>query len=52
MKCVSSRRPKSTCLHNEMNVRKGKTSVTCDLCKQSGHNRHSCPNRSIGVEAS
>ena len=45
MKCIVSGRPKSTCLHNEMDVRKGKSSITCGLCKQPGHNRHSCKNR-------
>ena len=44
MKRASSGRPKSSRLHNEMNVREGKTSITCGLCKQSGHNRHSCQN--------
>ncbi|RVW77287.1 hypothetical protein CK203_050145 [Vitis vinifera] len=49
MKRVSGGRPKSTCLHNEMDVREGKTSVTCGLCKQSGHNRRSCPNKNMGA---
>ncbi|KAL6332220.1 hypothetical protein AAG906_001935 [Vitis piasezkii] len=49
MKRVSGGRPKSTRLHNEMDVREGKTSVTCGLCKQSGHNRCSCPNKNMGV---
>ncbi|RVX08331.1 hypothetical protein CK203_017615 [Vitis vinifera] len=49
MKRVSGGRPKSTRLHNEMDVREGKTSVTCGLCKQSGHNRRSCPNKNMGV---
>ena len=49
MKRVSSGRSKSIHLHNEMDVRQGKASVTCGLCKQSGHNRHSCPNRNMGV---
>ncbi|RVW59762.1 hypothetical protein CK203_096384 [Vitis vinifera] len=39
MKRASSGRPKSSHLHNEMDVREGKTSITCGLCKQSGHNR-------------
>ena len=30
---------KSTHLHNEMDVKKGKTAITCGLCKQHGHNR-------------
>ena len=34
MKRASSGRPKSSCLHNEMDVREGKTSITCGLCKQ------------------
>ena len=49
MKRVSGGRPKSTRLHNEMDVREGKNSVTCGLCKQSGHNRRSCPNKNMGV---
>ena len=36
---------KSTQLHNEMDVREGKTLITCGLCKQLGHNRRSCKNR-------
>ena len=49
MKRVSGGRPKSTRLHNEMDVREGKNSVTCGLCKQSGHNRRSCPNKNMGA---
>ena len=49
MKRVSGGRPKSTHLHNEMDVREGKTLVTCGLCKQSGHNRRSCPNKNMGA---
>ena len=45
MKCIVSGRPKSTRLHNEMNVREGKTIITCGLCKQPGHNWRSCKNR-------
>ena len=45
MKCVSSGWPKSSRLHNEMNVRKTKTSITCELCKQSSHDHLSCQNR-------
>ena len=33
--------PKSTWLHNEMDVRKVKTTITCGLCKHLGHNRRS-----------
>ena len=44
MKCMGSGRPKSTRLHNEMDVREGKTTITCGLCKQLGHNRRSCKN--------
>ena len=44
MKRASSGRPKSSRLHNEMDVKEGKTSITCGLCKQSGHNRRSCQN--------
>ena len=36
---------KSTRLHNEINVKEGKTTITCGLCKQLGHNRRSCKNR-------
>ncbi|RVW46035.1 hypothetical protein CK203_068655 [Vitis vinifera] len=49
MKRVSGGRPKSTRLHDEMDVREDKTSVTCGLCKQSGHNCRSCPNKNMGV---
>ena len=38
MKRTSRRLPKSTCLHNEMDVRDGKTTITCGLCKQLVHN--------------
>ena len=38
MQSMGSGRPKSTRLHNEMDVREGKTSITCGLCKQLGHN--------------
>ena len=44
MKRASSGGLKSSHLHNEMNVREGKTSITCGLCKQSVHNRRSCQN--------
>ena len=45
MKRIRSGHLKSTCLHIEMDVREGKTTITCGLCKQSGHNRRSCKNR-------
>ena len=45
MQRMRSGHPKSTRLHNEMDVREGKTSITCGLCKQLGHNRRSCKNR-------
>ena len=45
MKRIVSGRPKSTRLHNEMDVREGKITITCGLCKQHGHNRRSCNNR-------
>ena len=45
MKRMGSGRPKSTRLHNEMDDREGKTTITCGLCKQLGHNRRSCKNR-------
>ena len=45
MKRISRGRPKSSCLHNEIDVKDGKTSITCGLCKQPGHNHHSCQNR-------
>ena len=44
MKRIGSGRPKSTRLHNEMDVREGKTTITYGLCKQLGHNRWSCKN--------
>ena len=39
MKCTSRGRPKSTRLHNEMDVREGKTTITCGFYKQPGYNR-------------
>ena len=45
MKRIGSGHPKSTRLHNEMDVREGKTTITCGLCKQPGHNWWSCKNR-------
>ena len=45
MKRQVSGRPKSTHLHNEMDVREGKTKIKCGLCKQHGHNRQSCKSR-------
>ena len=44
MQHFGSGRPKSTRLHSEMDVKEGKTLVTCGLCKQLGHNRRSCKN--------
>ncbi|RVW26810.1 hypothetical protein CK203_099738 [Vitis vinifera] len=43
MKWLTSGRPKSSRLHNEMDARETRTPQTCGLCKQSGHNRRSCP---------
>ena len=45
MQRMGSGHPRSTQLHNEMDVREGKTPITCGLCKQLGHNRRSCKNR-------
>ena len=45
MKRQVSGRPISIRLHNEMDVREGKTTIKCGLCKQTGHNRRSCKNR-------
>ena len=45
MKRQLSGRPKSTRLHNEMDIREGKTRLKCGLCKQQGHNRRSCKSR-------
>ena len=45
MQRMGNRRPKSTRLHNDMDVRDGKTNITCGLYKQLGHNRRSCKNR-------
>ena len=45
MQRTGSGRPRSTRLHNEMDVREGKTPITCGLCKYMGHNRRSCRNR-------
>ena len=44
MKHTSHGCSKSTHLHNEMDVREGKTTITCGLCKHPGHNRRSCQN--------
>ena len=38
MKHIGSGCPKSTLLHNEMDVREGKTTIPFGLCKQQGHN--------------
>ena len=45
MKRIGSGCPKSTRLHNEMDVREWKTTITYELCKQPSHNRRSCKNR-------
>ena len=45
MKRMGSGSPKSTRLHNEMDIREGKTTITYGLCKQLDHNRRSCKNR-------
>ena len=45
MKRLTSGRPKSSRLHNEMDARETRTPQTCGLYKQSGHNQRSCPNR-------
>ena len=45
MKRMGSGSPKSTRLHNEMDVREEKTTITCGLYKQLGHNWRSCKNR-------
>ena len=44
MKRQASGRPKSTRLYNEIDVREGKTTIKCGLCKQTGHNWWSCKN--------
>ena len=44
MKHTSRGHPKSTRLHYEMDVIEGKTTITCELCKQPGHNPQSCQN--------
>ena len=45
MKRTSHGRPKSIPLHNELNVREGKTIITCGFYKQPGHNQRSCRNK-------
>ena len=45
MKRIGSGRLKSTRLHNGMDVREGKTTITCGLCKQSGNNQRPFKNR-------
>ena len=45
MKRMGNGHPRSTRLHNEMDIREGKTTITSGLCKQLGHNRRSCKNR-------
>ena len=45
MKRIGSGRRKSTWLHNEMDVREGKTTITYGLCKQPGHSWQSSKNR-------
>ena len=44
MKRIGNGHPKLTRLHNEMDFREGKTTITCGLCKQSSHNRRACKN--------
>ena len=39
MKRTSCGLPKSSSLHNEMDVREGKTTITYGFCKQPSHNR-------------
>lgn len=36
-------RPRSTRLHNEMDVREGRGTVRCGKCREPGHNRRHCP---------
>ena len=36
MKRISSGHPKSTSLHNEIDLREEKTTITCGLCRQPG----------------
>ena len=45
MKRTSKGRPKSTRLHNEMDIREGRGTVRCSNCKQEGHNKTTCPNK-------
>ena len=45
MKHLTSSRPKSSRLHNEMDAGETKTPQTCGLCKQWGHNQCFCLNR-------
>ena len=45
LKWLTSGRPKSSRLHNEMDARETRTLQARGLCKQSGHNRRSYPNR-------
>ena len=45
MKHTSHGHPKSTRLQNEMDVREGKSTITCGLCKEPDHNCISCQNR-------
>ena len=45
MKRIISGCPKSTRLHNKMDIKEGKTTIICRLCKQPGHNLRSCNNR-------
>ena len=49
MKRIGNGHPKSIRSHNEMDIRVGKTTITCGSCKQPGHNRWSCKNRN-GME--
>ncbi|KAL6560408.1 hypothetical protein OROGR_003967 [Orobanche gracilis] len=42
MKRTKKGRPKSTRLHNEMDVRESRGSVRCSTCKEEGHNKKTC----------
>lgn len=48
IKYIFSIKSKSSNFHNEMDVKKGKTSRICGLCKQSGYNHQSCQNWNKG----
>ena len=45
-------RPRSTRIHNEMDIREPSRKTNCGFCKKEGHNKRSCPDRHKGQSSS